>query len=242
MLHSIRSFVKMPGRHGQEGLTVIEIVIAVSIAAVALTGAYGLMIAAGNHFRSSATATDMYASSRLTMDRIFRDISETSNETVKVVTTNYESESGHRDDAISFASARDVNGEFQLGSYGAFNFTRPVWQKAIVYYLLNDYEQSGTSEDVSRCKNLYRKEVYTHNWEGGNFDPTVVMDTEGEVITGNVEYMHFGTPIAADPEITRQDHVLEVSLGFLMKEKDTKAGARRTIELTTAVPMMNRQR
>ena len=234
MLHLIRTLAKMPGERKQDGLTIIEIMIALAIAAIALTGAYGLMLAAGKHYRSSVAMTDMYAYSRLAMERLFRDISETSNETVAVKTTNIRSEDGLRDDAISFASARDASGQFQLATYGAFNFMRPVWQKAIIYYLLDDGSGNG--------KTLYRKVAAKYDWEI-NYDPTQAMDMEGEIIAWNVDYMYFGPPYPeVDPEITRKDHVLEVSLGLLKSQEDMKVGPARTIELNTSVPMMNRDK
>lgn len=243
MVYRIRKFMRTPCGHAQSGFTIMEAAIAMTVALISLIAAYALVLAAGRHHRASAEMTDMYSYSRLAMERMVRDISETSNETVTVRTTYVNSLDYVRDDAISFASARDEDGRFQLASYGAFDFMRPVWQKAIVYYLLED-ENNGNGEN-GYSKTLYRKEVFWDDWgaDTGNYDPTLAMDTNGEVIAWNVDYMYFGTPYPEiNPEITRKDHVLEVSLGFLKNQDEMGVGPARTIKLNTGAPMMNRDK
>ena len=128
----IRTLVRKPGPNSRSGFTLMEAIVALSIGIIGLAGVSTLMLASGKHYRDANKMTDMYSYSRLAIDRLFRDISETSVSTIMVRTTEVRSDEGLRDDAISFASARDGSGEFQVGTYGAFNFTRPSWQKAIV--------------------------------------------------------------------------------------------------------------
>ena len=236
MFCPIRMSVRTSDPDFPDGYTLMEVMIAMTIAMISLLGAYALMLSIGRHYRDSSAMTDMYADSRIAVERLFRDLSETSNSTVVVRTTDIRSEEGLRDDAISFASARGEDGTFQLGTYGAFNFVRPIHQKAIIYYLLND-AGNGTG---GYSKKLYRKEIPKTDWDD-NYDPTWAMDENGEVIARNVDYMYFGLPYpAVDPEVTRQDHVLDVSIGFLRSLEEMEAGPARTVKVNTGIPMMNR--
>jgi prepilin-type N-terminal cleavage/methylation domain-containing protein len=176
------------GHRSQRGFTMIETVMALVVASISVVGAYGLTLAIGKHYRSSAAVADIYRQSRIGMERLFRDISETSNKTI-TITYN----------AISFASARDANGDFQSESYGHLNYARPVWQKAIVYCVSSE--------------KLYRMEIPRTDWST-NHDPTEAMDEDGELIAGNVMCMDFHPT-----EVTTQDHLLEVTLEFLVSQE-----------------------
>ncbi len=243
-----------------DGYALMEIMIAITVAMVSLLGAYALVLSIGRNYRDSSAMTDMYADSRIAVERLFRDLSETSNSTVMVRTTGIRTEDGIRDDAISFASARDENGIFQLGTYGSFNFVRPIHQKAIVYYLLHDTGEAppdtppggppngGVTENpppaagVYGSKKLYRKEIPKTDWDT-NYDPMWAMDENGELIAQNVDYMYFALPYpVVDPEVTRQDHVLDVSIGFLKDVDEMEAGPARTVKINTGIPMMNRDK
>ena len=238
MFYPIRMFVRTPDSYSRDGFVLMETMIAMTIALFSLFGAYALMLSIGRHYRDSTAMTDIYADSRIAVERLFRDLSETSNFTVMVRTTGVRSEENLRDDAISFASARGEDGTFQLGPYGAFNFVRPIYQKAIVYYLLDD---AGNGTGVY-SKTLYRKEILKTDWDT-NYDPTWAMDENGEVIARNVDYMYFGSPYPeVAPEVTRQDHVLDVSIGFLRNLEQMEAGPERTMKVSTGIPMMNREK
>ena len=214
-------------RNSQRGFTLLETVVALLAASISVMAAYGLILGVGKYHRSSARLADIHRDSRTTMERIFRDISETSNTTINI--TN---------DYISFASARDANGEFQLRPYSSvLKSHRPDWQKVIIYYLLDSGER----------KDLYRKEVTKTNWSA-NYEPGNLQALDGELIAQNVVYMYFGYYPA---ETLDKAHVLTASLGFLITRDKVEAGAipgkyvgpgAVAVELSTTIPIMNRER
>lgn len=226
MFRLTQMFARIRNRCSQRGFTLMETVIALGVASISVIGAYSLALVIEKHYRSSSAVSDVYRQSRIAMERMFRDISETSNETITITYDPY--------DAISFASARDENGDFQSETYGALNFSRPVWQKAIVYYTLPDNDGD---------KDLYRKEIPKTDWST-NYDPVEAMDTDGEVIAGNLTYMYFDYYPA---DALAQAHVLSVSLGFLITRDEVKVGPvpgedQGIINLSTRVPIMNREK
>jgi type II secretory pathway pseudopilin PulG len=206
-----------------KGFTLVETVVALGVAAISVIGAYGLVIAIEKHYRSSAVVAEAQRQCRIAMERMFKDISETSNETITIAHDPHV--------AISFASARDANGNFQSESYGHLGYGRPVWQKAVVYYVYEDTNDAGGSHS-----NLYRKEIPKTNWSS-NYNPIQAIDANGEVIAENIAYVYF------DPtEITIQDHILNVYLELSLNQDKVEAGPIPEIRLNTGIPILNRQR
>jgi hypothetical protein len=237
MFHLTKPFAEIENPWSQRGTTLLEVTMAVAVTLIVIMGAYGLVLAVGNHQRSSAAVADMNDYCSIAMERLFREISETSNERIVIVTTNVRGEDGVREDAISFASARDANGVFQTETYGALGFGRPVWQKAVVY-CIREY----TDNDGKHHKSLFRKEIPKTDWSS-NYDPIQAIDSPGEAIAENADYMYFGLPYPQSaPVIGRQDHVLQVHLRFSRTREEMQAGPARSASLSTAIPIMNRKK
>jgi hypothetical protein len=154
---------------------------------------------------------------------MFREISETSNRTITII-----------DDAISFASARDGDGVFHEESYGFLAYGRPVWQKAVVYYVYTSYDPIAGKN----IPNLHRKEIPKTNWST-NYDPVYAMDEDGEVVARNIMAIDLDYYPA---ETLAQAHVLNVSLTFMKDQDDVEAQLTPGMTLNTTIPIMNRDK
>lgn len=205
------------GQYNKAGFSMIESVIALSVATITVMGAYSLTIAIERQYKVSVVTSDMYSKSRIAIERIFKDISETSNETITIT-----------DNAISFASARDDNGDFMLREYNrVLKSHRPDWQKAIIYYIFDD----------GNGRKLYRKEIPKTDWSA-NYDPDQAIDSDGEVVARDIVSMNFDYS-PADSLV--RAHILQVSLIFSKTRDEIESGPLPGVTLTTRVPIMNRR-
>jgi hypothetical protein len=193
------------------------------MAAVSMLAVFGVVLSIENQYRNSNTVVDVYRDARIAIERMFREISETSNRTVTII-----------DDAISFASARDGDGVFHEESYGFLAYGRPVWQKAVIYYVYTSYDPvSGRN-----IPKLHRKEILKTNWST-NYDPVYAMDANGEVVARNIMGMDLDYSPA---ETLAQAHVLNISLVFMKDQDGIKAQLTPGMTLNTTIPIMNRDR
>ena len=213
-----RFFAGIRNRFSERGFSLIETTIALGVASLSVIGAYSLTIAMERHYRESITLTSRYRLTRTALDQIVKDLSETSSKTIRI---EY--------NAISFASARDENGEFQFETYGSLGFGRPLWQKAIVYYVYDN--------------NLYKKEISRTDWSD-TYNPYDAMGSDGRLIAENVISLYFDYYPAQSLE---QAHTLNISVTFL-KGADGQidggetAGNYDEITMRTGALIMNRQR
>ncbi len=77
-----------------DGFSLTETMVALTVGVICIFGAFALIAAVEKHYSASVAVTDMYDCSRLAMGKLFRDISETSNTTITVQTTEIRSEDG----------------------------------------------------------------------------------------------------------------------------------------------------
>lgn len=202
----------------EKGFSLIELFIAIAITSIAIIGAYGLVIATENYYKTSTKTSIMYDQSRIALERMYRDMSETSNQTIAI--GSY---------AISFASPRDENGDFVYEDYTKILSTkRPSWQKAIVYYLY------GSGDE----RKLYRKEIPKTDWSS-NYDPGQAIDGNGEIIAENAVSMSFSYYPA---ETLQQAHTIQVNLELTTSRNEIETGALPTVKLNTRIPFMNRRK
>jgi hypothetical protein len=153
---------------------------------------------------------------------MFKELSETSNKTV-AYTWN----------AISFASARGADGEFQLRPYSyVLKSHRPSWQKAIIYYYLPG--EDGINK-------LYRVEIPRTNWASNydDLDTPALEELNGEFIADNIMYMGFDYSPA---DSLAKAHVLNVYMDFGSFNHSEDPDELPWVHLTTRVPLMNRTR
>ncbi len=219
-----RIYARICNRRSQSGFSILETVIALSVASISILGAYGLTLALEKNYRDSNELATMHGESRITMERMFKDLSETSNKTVSY-TWN----------AISFASPRGANGEFCLKPYSSVLMShRPSWQKAIIYYLI---------EQTDGGNKLYRAEVPKTDWASNyeELSEQALAQLNGEFIAADVLSMTFDYSPAVSLD---KAHILKVSLDFGSELAGTAEGADELplVHLTTRVPLMNRTR
>lgn len=223
MFHLRRIFARILSQRSRRGFTLFETVIALSVASISVLGAYGLTLLVEKHYRGSNALATMHGEARIAVERMFMDLSETSNETV-AYTWN----------AISFASARGADGEFQLKPYSyILKSHRPAWQKAIIYYILEDEEGNGK---------LYRAEVSKTDWSSNyeDLDEPALADLDGEFVADNVISMWFDHYPADSLD---KAHILGVNLEFgSQPSEEGEASKLPQIYLTTRVSLMNRTR
>jgi len=152
--------------HKNEGFTLMEIMITAAISTIGVATAFVLLSASYRFVNSGADINQVQQGTRATVKQMLREVREGARETVVVA--------GQNDSAISFASARNSSGDFEIGEDGT-----PVWQKAVVYY-----QKPDTSD-------LYRYETSKTDWES-NFDPTdVINNGYGIIIARDVSSIQF---------------------------------------------------
>lgn len=216
---------------GSRGFTLLETVLGISVALIGLLGAYGLTVVIGKHQRSSNSTAAIYRESRTAIERMFKEISETSDTTITI-----------GDNAISFASARDENGDFQLRPYsGIFMSDRPDWQKAIIYYKLEN------------SRRLIRTSVPKTNWSTNYeaLESGQLQELSGRVMAKNIDSMSF-EPVYTGP--SARYSMLNATLQFSAvregEQQETDpgeaviqvgAGAIPEGVLSTRIPIMNRE-
>jgi len=202
--------------HHKNGFSLVEGTIAVAIGLIIIMGIYSLLIVTGKYYKNSQSETRMYNDSRVAIERMFKDISETSSNTITIASN-----------AISFASARDENGNFILKPYSnVLKSDRPDWQKAIVYYVL----------EGDKGKSLYRKEIKKTNWSS-NYDPNQAIDANGELIAQDVKTMNFDFSPA---DSIKRAHTLQVNLVFSKTKDEVGSDIVPKMNLSTRIPIMNR--
>ncbi|MBD3181163.1 prepilin-type N-terminal cleavage/methylation domain-containing protein [Candidatus Poribacteria bacterium] len=211
---------------GEEGLTLVEILISLVIMSISILGTYGILIAVQEQQSDKIDTIRMYDEARIALDRMYREISETSNRTVSA---------GTGCKGVSFASARNSNGVFQWETYGSLNFSRPVWKKAVIYYV---YKKSP-QEPNKLC--LYRKTVNKTNWSGQNrhYNTCGAVGYNGEIVAEDVYDLTF-----YPTDVTAQNHYIQVNLEMKITpdEDEDEEAIQPGIKLSTVIPMMNRER
>ena len=213
---------RMCNWRSESGFSLFETVIALGVASISVLGAVGLTLAIENHYRNSRSLANMHGESRIAIERMFKELSETSNKTV-AYTWN----------AISFASARGADGEFQLRPYSyVLKSHRPSWQKAIIYYYLPD------DDGVNK---LYRAEIPKTNWASNydDLDTPALEELNGEFVADNLMSMGFDYYPA---DSLAKAHVLNVFMDFGSFNHSEDPDELPWVHLTTRVPLMNRTR
>jgi Tfp pilus assembly protein PilV len=218
MGYLIKRLMNMEKLPYEKGLSLTELLIAIVIASISIIGVFSLTIATEKNYKTSIKVSNMYDQSRIAMERIFKEISETSNDTITI-----------KNDAISFASARDSNGIFRFKEHNVvLKSERPSWQKAVVYYLYSD----------SNKKKLYRKEITKTDWST-NYDPSGVINANGEVIAESVISIVFSYYPA---DTIQKAHTLKVNLILSKNKEELGTGIPSSVVLNTRIPIMNRKR
>jgi hypothetical protein len=264
MFNLNKIFSKLRNKNSQDGYTLVETIVALTVATASLISAYGVTIAVENHLRGTAILGRKHAETRVTMERMFRDISETSNKEIVI---------GYQDDIpfISFPSARVMKGQpydpddpeapggFHLRPFSyVLASHRPRWIKAVVYYIHPPYEPPyGKDFGNTDVPKLYRKEVPKTDWTSGGYIPNSFQNLGGEVVAKYLRNMYFDYYPA---ETLAKARVLKVFLDFFVTRDEVKAGAlpgelyemtfdmngktlvyqEGTLSLNTRIPLMNR--
>ncbi|MBM3211297.1 prepilin-type N-terminal cleavage/methylation domain-containing protein [Candidatus Poribacteria bacterium] len=218
MSYLIKHLTNIKKMSYDNGFSLTELLIATVVASISIVGIFSLTTVMEKNYKASIKVSNMYDQSRIAMERMFKEISETSNDTITI-----------QSNAISFASARDVNGNFIYKDYTwVLKSIRPSWQKAIVYYLHGD----------SNKKKLYRKEITKTNWST-NFNPNGVIDANGEVIAESVSSITFSIYPA---DTIQKAHSLQVNLVLSKSKDELGIGIPSSVNLNTRIPIMNRKR
>jgi hypothetical protein len=137
---------------GTKGITAIELMIVIAIGLIGVLGSYALLLNVKGTAAASAEVIEAQQEARYIVERIARELRESSPTTVApdwmVYEDSYE---------ITFDTPRDPNRKFIVGIEG-----EPEWQRTITYtfdpysHTLSRYQQYGTS-------NITEYEVVSEN-------------------------------------------------------------------------------
>jgi len=119
-----------------KGLTLIELLIAVSISSIGILGSYSLISNIRNTVASQSEAVQAQQSARNIMERMAREIRESKPEYIWTTGDLNVSEP-----TILFLTPRDENNKFSLDSNG-----KPLWKGVVMYRL------DSSSKDLFRYK------------------------------------------------------------------------------------------
>jgi len=145
-----------------EGVTLVEMLIAVGAIFIASMGAYALYINVHGSQAEGIAATQAQQEARVIIERIAREVRESSSE---VIWLGNNGTSNH----IAFFTPRDYDRQFMVDDQG-----EPAWQSAIAYVL-----NRSTNE-------LYRHKLYLTN------NPNIEYDSyDSMLVARNVEDMSF---------------------------------------------------
>lgn len=155
---------------GKSGFTTTEVLVALSIGMISLTGGFMLLEMGYKYLDHSLTLSAVQRDGRIAVERMFKELQESKASTVTI---------GAGAKSISFASARNNSTPpvFQFTASGA-----PSWQKAVVYYWDSD------------AKKLYRYEETKTDWSS-NYDPdSAIGNANAKEVVPNMEALQFSTP------------------------------------------------
>ena len=74
----------------ESGFSLFETVIALGVASISVLGAFGLTLAIENHYRNSRSLANMHGESRIAIERMFKELSETSKDLILKQSTTLE--------------------------------------------------------------------------------------------------------------------------------------------------------
>lgn len=154
MIHTIRN---------PKGLTMIEVLVAMSVGAIGMLGAYSLFAGVHGTMIGNSATVQAQQEARNIVERMARELRESSPERIWPSYMTYE-ESHY----VSFCTPRDSDRTFIVDSEG-----KPEWQRYIAYVL-----DSGTNT-------LRRYQLYTH------YDPDTGFMYQSEIVSKNVESLGF---------------------------------------------------
>ncbi len=147
-----------------KGLTLIEMLVAISVGAIGMLGSYSLLAGVKGTLMENTAAVEAQQDARNIVQRIAREIRESSPKTVTLY--SWTSEDGTASDTIFFYTPRDVDRKFIVDGAG-----EPEWQREISYGL----------DSYAHC--LYRFQYY--------MSPDEVYPYEWEIVSNNVEALNF---------------------------------------------------
>lgn len=185
-----------------EGFTLMEILVTAAISTIGVTTAFVLLSASYRFVARGSDVNEVKQGARVAIERMLKEIRETARETLVFAGEDYS--------GISFASAKNSLGEFEIGEDG-----NPLWQKAIVYYHL-----PSSSE-------VYRYETAKTDWEY-NFDPIdAISNGYGTVVARDISSIQFSLT---------GDKLLNIDITAV---KDSSAGAEHTTNLNSYAVVRN---
>jgi type II secretory pathway pseudopilin PulG len=136
-----------------KGITMIESMIVIAIGLIGVLGSYALLMSVKGTAAASAEVIEAQQEARYIVERIARELRESSPETVGPDSMLYEDSY-----LISFDTPRDSNRKFVVGIEG-----EPEWQRTISYmldpyshtlYRYQQYGESNTGEYEVVSKNV----------------------------------------------------------------------------------------
>ncbi len=130
-----------------KGITMIELMIVIAIGLIGVLGSYALLLNVKGTAAASAEVIEAQQEARYIVERIARELRESSPTTVAPSSMLYEDSY-----QITFATPRDSNRRFIVGIKG-----EPEWQRTITYtfdpyshtlYRYQEYGASNATEEV----------------------------------------------------------------------------------------------
>ncbi|MBM3239457.1 type II secretion system protein [Candidatus Poribacteria bacterium] len=152
----------------ENGFTLIEMLLAAAIALIGLSASTAILMQVYKNSHLLETADQVQQQTNIALEKVVKEFQETAVGTINPAPSDIMNTPGYppvnTSDIISFASARDNNGNFVIDEYSG----KPVWANAIVYfrgaYFIDEYPDLDPNT-------LYR---YKEGWDtyNGEFDPS----------------------------------------------------------------------
>jgi type II secretory pathway component PulJ len=168
-------------RKKELGLTLVELLMAVSISFIGFTAGYLLLQSGYNSLNIGTAVTKAQQEVRMAFETMIKELQETSADTIVLQETSADTVVIEgASDAISFASARDANNNFSTTESGVSD-----WRKAVVYAWDSEsntfyrYEEDKVDWTTNFDPEIafYRYEAAKENWEANpNFDEDYPFD------------------------------------------------------------------
>jgi prepilin-type N-terminal cleavage/methylation domain-containing protein len=157
--------IKMKERNGFSGFTLAEVLVALSIGLLVVSGGFVFIGVGYKYLDHTIAVSTVQRDSRIAMHRMVKEIQESKLGTITI---------GTGAQSVSFASARNTSGVFQFTSSGA-----PSWQKAVVYYL------------DSNAKKLYRYEETKTDWSLNYTPDSAIGNASAKQVIPNITSLQF---------------------------------------------------